>query len=84
MYQVICLPVGPRCDLCTLSREKICPSAQTVVKSRTKKASTVKAESGPKIEIAIEEVSALNLPKGEPASPGLSAASSLTPEPDDA
>ena len=67
-----------------MSREKICPSAQTVVKSRTKKASTVKAESGPKIEIAVEEVSALNLPTGEPASPGLSAASSLTPEPDDA
>ena len=44
----------------------------------------MKAESGPKIEIAIEEVSTLNLPKGEPASPGLSAASSLTPEPDDA
>jgi len=66
-----------------LSREKICPSAKTVVKSRTKKASTVKAESGPKIEIAIEEVSTLNLPKGEPASPGLSTSSSLTPEPDD-
>ena len=67
-----------------MSKEKICPSAQTVVKSRIKKASTVKPESGPKIEIAIEELSTLNLPKGEPASQGLSAASSLTPEPDDA
>ncbi|KAI0270291.1 DNA glycosylase [Russula aff. rugulosa BPL654] len=59
--QVICLPVGPRCDLCTLGAQKICPSAQTVVKSRTKKAiSAVKEESGPKIEIAIEETSTLN------------------------
>ena len=24
--QVICLPVGPRCDLCLLGKEKICPS----------------------------------------------------------
>lgn len=82
--QVICLPVGPRCDLCTLSREKICPSAQTVVKSRAKKAITLKPESGPKIEIAIEEASTLNLPKEEPASPCLSVVSSLTTVSDDA
>jgi hypothetical protein len=41
-------------------------------------------ESGPKIEIAIEETPTLNLAKGEPASPCLSALSSLTTEPDDA
>jgi len=77
--------VGPRCDLCTLGAQKICPSAQTVVKSRTRKAiTTVKEESGPKIEIAIEETSMPILPKGEPASPCLSALSSLTAEPDDA
>ena len=85
VFKVICLPVGPRCDLCTLGTQKICPSAQTVVKSRTKKAiATVKDKSGPKIEIAIEETSALSLPKGEPASPCLSALSTLTSEPDDA
>ncbi|KAH9992852.1 DNA glycosylase [Russula vinacea] len=68
--QVICLPLGPRCDLCTLGTQKICPSAQTVAKSRSKKAITaVKDEkSGPKIEIAIEEASTLKLIK-EPASP---------------
>ncbi|KAH9961049.1 DNA glycosylase [Russula dissimulans] len=82
--QVICLPVGPRCDLCTLSTQKICPSAQTVAKSRAKKSTTLQPESGPKIEIAIEETSTLNLPKEQPASPCLSALSSLTPEPDDA
>ncbi|KAH9968457.1 DNA glycosylase [Russula compacta] len=82
--QVVCLPVGPRCDLCTLSAQNICPSAQTVVKSRTKKKTgIVRLESGPKIEIAIEGTSAPNVPKGEPASPCLSAVSSLTPEPDD-
>ncbi|KAI0296854.1 DNA glycosylase [Russula brevipes] len=80
--QVICLPVGPRCDLCTLSTRNICPSAQaTVAKSRTKRTA------GPKIEIAIEEQAStptLDLPpKDEPASPPLSAVSSLTPEPDD-
>jgi endonuclease-3 len=77
--------MGPRCDLCTLGTQKICPSAQTVVKSRSKKAiTTVKEESGPKIEIAIEETSTVILPKGEPASPCLSASSSLTTVPDDA
>ncbi|KAH9961045.1 DNA glycosylase [Russula dissimulans] len=69
--QVICLPVGPRCDLCTLSTQKICPSAQTVVKSRSKKSTTLQPESGPKIEIAIEGASNLNLPKEQPASPCL-------------
>ena len=64
------------CDLCTLRTEKIYPSARIVMKSRAKKVT------GPKIEIAIEEVSTLNLPKAEPTSLCLSAASSLTPEPD--
>ncbi|KAI0255240.1 DNA glycosylase [Lactifluus subvellereus] len=82
--QVVCLPVGPRCDLCTLNTQKLCPSAQTVVKARTKKTAVVKPEIGPKIEIAIEETATLNLPKQEPASPSLSAASSLTPQPEDA
>jgi endonuclease-3 len=24
--QVVCLPVGPRCDVCLLAKEKICPA----------------------------------------------------------
>jgi hypothetical protein len=51
-------------------------------------ATAIEPESGgPKIEIAFEDevaVSTLNLPKGEPPSPCLSAVSSLTPEPEDA
>ncbi|KAI9453886.1 DNA glycosylase [Russula earlei] len=81
--QVICLPVRPRCDVCALSEQKICPSAQTVVKSRAKKSATLHPEGGPKIEIAIEATSSLDLLEEEPASPCLSAVSSLTPEPDD-
>jgi endonuclease-3 len=68
--------------MCTLSTQNLCPSAQTVVKSKTRKTTTVKPESGPKIEIAIEETVALAHPKEEPASPCLSAVSSLTPEPE--
>lgn len=89
--QVVCLPVGPRCDLCTLSAQNLCPSAQTTVaKSKVRKTKTttavkVKPESGPKIEIAIEETeapaSALTK-KVEPVSPCLSALSSLTSEPE--
>ncbi|KAI0261729.1 DNA glycosylase [Gloeopeniophorella convolvens] len=81
--QVICVPIGPKCDQCTLSEQGLCPSAQRVVKSKSKKVVVVKQESGPKIEIAIETAT-LNLPKDEPASPALSAVSSLTPEPEDA
>ncbi|KAF8265621.1 DNA glycosylase [Lactarius quietus] len=81
--QVVCLPVGPKCDMCTLSTQNLCPSAQTVAKSKARRTTTVKPESGPKIEIAIEEtVAALDLSKEEPASPSLSAVSSLTPEPE--
>lgn len=80
--QVVCLPVGPKCDMCTLSTQNLCPSAQTATKSKTRKTATVKPESGPKIEIAIEETVALVLQKGEPSSPCLSAVSSLTPEPE--
>ncbi|KZS98817.1 DNA glycosylase [Sistotremastrum niveocremeum HHB9708] len=29
--QVLCLPVNPRCDACTLSTKKLCPSARRVV-----------------------------------------------------
>ena len=81
-FKVVCLPVGPKCDTCTLSTQNLCPSA-VVSKSKVRKTTTVKPESaGPKIEIAIEETAvALAFQKEEPTSPCLSAVSSLTPEP---
>ncbi|WRT65292.1 uncharacterized protein IL334_002235 [Kwoniella shivajii] len=35
--QVICLPVGPRCDICLLGQNKLCPSRITNVKSQGRK-----------------------------------------------
>ncbi|KAI6094823.1 DNA glycosylase [Pisolithus croceorrhizus] len=35
--QTVCLPVGPKCDSCTLSSARLCPSAQT--KKSTKRGS---------------------------------------------
>ncbi|WWC60036.1 uncharacterized protein I303_102599 [Kwoniella dejecticola CBS 10117] len=35
--QVICLPVGPRCDVCLLGQKKICPSRVTNVRSEGRK-----------------------------------------------
>ncbi|TFY71651.1 hypothetical protein EVG20_g1361 [Dentipellis fragilis] len=59
--QVICLPVGPKCDECTLSKSGLglCPSAQSVMKSKSRTKKTVTAallsSGGPKLEISIEE-----------------------------
>ncbi|WVQ79007.1 hypothetical protein IAT38_001099 [Cryptococcus sp. DSM 104549] len=36
--QVICLPVGPRCDICLLGEQKICPSRVGGVKAQGRKA----------------------------------------------
>ena len=35
--QIICLPVGPRCDLCLLAKEKICPSRVSNVNAAGRK-----------------------------------------------
>ncbi|GAA5914476.1 hypothetical protein JCM8208_004461 [Rhodotorula glutinis] len=35
--QEICKPVGPRCDLCDVAKEKLCPSRRVVVPSPRKK-----------------------------------------------
>ncbi|KAF9651900.1 DNA glycosylase [Thelephora ganbajun] len=59
--QTICLPVGPRCDLCELNTKgpERCPSAQKVVNSKNRKtvvmSEVVYTDSGPKVEIKIEE-----------------------------
>jgi endonuclease-3 len=35
--QVICLPVGPRCDICLLGERKLCPSRVSNVKAEGRK-----------------------------------------------
>lgn len=35
--QVVCLPVGPRCDVCLLGKEKICPSRVANVNIKNRK-----------------------------------------------
>jgi endonuclease-3 len=35
--QVICLPIGPRCDLCLLGQKRICPSRVSGVKADGRK-----------------------------------------------
>lgn len=51
--QKVCLPVGPRCDLCDLAAASpsLCPSARKV---SPKKPRAKKEESPPKVEIEIE------------------------------
>ncbi|KAG1865374.1 DNA glycosylase [Suillus subluteus] len=57
--QTICVPVGPKCDSCTLSTKGLCPSANTKPPRSPKKrkrqsSANLEHESGPKIDIAIE------------------------------
>ena len=42
--QTICLPVGPRCDVCTLSSQKLCPSAQKSKVAKNRKALQLRSE----------------------------------------
>jgi endonuclease-3 len=50
---MLCLPVGPRCDMCELSQKGLCPSAQKVVKSTKRKA--VVLDSPAKVKVELEE-----------------------------
>jgi len=50
--QTICLPVGPRCDECSLS-SGLCPSAHLAVKSKRQKIMAKKA--APSIKVEVEE-----------------------------
>ncbi|KAJ8591457.1 DNA glycosylase [Rhizopogon salebrosus TDB-379] len=57
--QTICLPVGPKCDSCTLSSGGLCPSASTKparspMKRKRGSTSDLERKSGPKVDIAIE------------------------------
>jgi hypothetical protein len=62
IFQTICLPVGPRCDLCELNTKgpERCPSAQKVVNSKNRKtvvmSETAYTDVGPKLDIKIEDV----------------------------
>ncbi|RSH94217.1 DNA N-glycosylase and apurinic/apyrimidinic (AP) lyase [Saitozyma podzolica] len=51
--QVICLPVGPRCDICLLGKAKICPSRVANVKAEGRKevVYTFTAEDEVKMEV---------------------------------
>ncbi|KAK1215677.1 alpha,alpha-trehalase nth1 [Marasmius sp. AFHP31] len=59
--QVVCVPIGPRCDQCVLSQDKLCPSAQ-VPKARKTKTRKIKVESE---AVKTEVVEELGLPKVE-------------------
>ncbi|KAG6907520.1 hypothetical protein DXG01_008609 [Tephrocybe rancida] len=57
--QVVCVPVGPRCDLCDLSTTGLCPSVQKTSNTKSRKAVTLAPEpsssmSLPKLEIEVE------------------------------
>ncbi|KDQ18692.1 hypothetical protein BOTBODRAFT_154659 [Botryobasidium botryosum FD-172 SS1] len=59
--QMICLPVGPRCDNCLLSSKGLCPSARVVNprKGKRKSDSAKVGEGGPELKIEIEEEKAM-------------------------
>ncbi|KAJ8093384.1 alpha,alpha-trehalase nth1 [Marasmius tenuissimus] len=57
--QMVCLPIGPRCDQCVLSQDKLCPSAQA---PKAKKKKKIKVESG---VVKTEVVEGSGLPKVE-------------------
>lgn len=50
--QMICLPVGPKCDDCKLSATGLCPSAR---KGTSPKKRTSRDFQGAKIEIALDD-----------------------------
>lgn len=57
LLKVICLPVGPRCDVCDLNTKDLCPSAQKVVNAKNRKTIvfSTPAEDSPKLEIELED-----------------------------
>ncbi|BGP37896.1 alpha,alpha-trehalase nth1 [Rhodotorula kratochvilovae] len=61
--QEVCKPVAPRCDLCDVASEELCPSRRVVVPSPRKKVKVEvkgevkgeEGEAGPKVEVKLEE-----------------------------
>ena len=51
--QVLCTPQRPRCEDCTLSSQRLCPSAITT-KTKGEKTTGVKVAS-PAVEVTLEE-----------------------------
>ncbi|EIN07891.1 DNA glycosylase [Punctularia strigosozonata HHB-11173 SS5] len=56
--QTVCLPIGPRCDLCELPGKNLCPSARKVVNVKMRKVLAMKSDldsATPQVTIAVEE-----------------------------
>ncbi|ORY26058.1 DNA glycosylase [Naematelia encephala] len=55
--QVVCLPVGPRCDICLLGQRRLCPSRVSNVKSEGRKevVYTFSAEDGELVKMDAED-----------------------------
>ena len=66
--QVICLPIGPRCDLCLLGQKKICPSRVSRVKAEGRKevvyTFTAEEEDGENL-VKLEKMEDVDEVKGE-------------------
>lgn len=77
---MVCLPVGPRCDVCLLSKEKICPSRVANVNVKNRKVvefGFLGQEMGDvqaKVEVKFEEDTLI-----EPGTEGLVRMQSQTP-----
>ncbi|KAL0062482.1 alpha,alpha-trehalase nth1 [Marasmius tenuissimus] len=70
--QMVCVPIGPRCNQCVLSQDKLCPSAQAPktrkmkkikVESESVKTEVVEESGRPKVEIEYDSL--LTLKKEE-------------------
>jgi len=49
VLQTICLPVGPRCDICALSSSGLCPSAKKGIRPKNRKALALSTDSDQQI-----------------------------------
>ena len=68
LLKVLCLPIGPRCDVCDLNTKDLCPSAQKVVNAKNRKTivfSTPEKDAYPKLEVKLEEEEEIE-PGGDP------------------
>ena len=61
--QVVCLPVGPRCDICLLAKDKLCPSRVKVKEGRKEVEYTFTAEEEEGL-VKLEDVSAVKRESG--------------------
>ncbi len=79
--QVVCLPVGPRCDVCFLGRDKVCPSRVASVNTKNRKVvefGFLDAEGDVKAMVEIEVEGTDDAKPGAIAEEGLDSAEQLT------